>query len=115
MTPDELERFCLALPGTTADIKWEHNRVYSVGGKMFALVNLFGPAAGQVAFKVGPERFLALTDRPGIIPAPYLARHYWICIVGPQVLRDAEWRELLRLSYGLVVAKLPKRLRPSAL
>ena len=31
-----------------------------------------------ISFKVDDDRFLELTDRDGIIPAPYLARVKWV-------------------------------------
>ena len=45
---------------------------------MFAV---FFPADGparSVSFKCEPARFLELTDVPGIVPAPYLARAHWV-------------------------------------
>ena len=33
---DPLVAFCRSLPGATEDIKWEHDLIFSVGGKMFA-------------------------------------------------------------------------------
>ena len=52
-------------------------RALGIGVTAFALVR-FGVhdrKAGNVSFKCQPSRFLELTDVPGIIPAPYLARH----------------------------------------
>ena len=36
MTPAELEKAALALPGAELSIKWGDDRCYVVGGKMFA-------------------------------------------------------------------------------
>jgi predicted DNA-binding protein (MmcQ/YjbR family) len=60
---------------------------------------------------VGQERFLEFTDRPGIIPAPYMARAHWISLTHPDALSAAERDALIRGSYDLVVAKLPKKTR----
>lgn len=73
--------------------------VFSVGEKMFAVTGSATPAEGM-CFKVEDDRFLELTDRPGIIPAPYLARAKW----------DQEAAALLRRSYELL-AKLSKKLQ----
>ena len=59
-----------------------------------AVTNL-GEATGM-SFKVEDERFLELTDRPGIIPAPYLARAKWVYVEDANALDDAEAAGLLR-------------------
>jgi predicted DNA-binding protein (MmcQ/YjbR family) len=110
MTIDSVREICRALPGTTEDIKWGQDLVFSIGGKMYAVVCLEPPHT--VAFKCTPEEFAELVERDGIIPAPYLARAMW---VQEQAIGDAldrqELRTLLRASYELVQAKLPKRKR----
>jgi len=102
--------FCRALPGATEDIKWESNLVFSVAAKMFAVTGVDGAADG-ISFKVERERFLELTDRPGIIPAPYLARAQWVRIVDLRKVDDAEAAALLRRSYELVAARLTKKIQ----
>lgn len=100
--------FCAQLRGVTVDTKWGSDLVFSVGEKMFAVT---GQEAGQergFSFKVDDERFLELTDRPGIIPAPYLARAKWVRVEDIGVLGDAEAKALLQRSYALVFAKLTK-------
>ena len=91
-------------------VQWGDNRVYKVGGKMFAVS---GPdAASLYSFKVDDFRFLELTDLPGVRPAPYLARAKWVQIDPPEcVLDDVEIEELVRDSYKLVFAKLTKKLQ----
>lgn len=103
---------CRALPGTTEDIKWGADRVFSVGGKMFAA--LAADAPDGISFKADDDRFLELTDRPGIVPAPYLARVKWVRVQAG-ALGDAELAALLRRSHELVLAKLPKRVQKEIL
>ncbi|MCY1526222.1 YjbR [compost metagenome] len=80
--------------------------MFSVAGnKMFAILDFLGDG---LAFKVGKELFLGYVDRPGIVPAPYLARAHWIAMQPPYPMGDAELRELLTRSHQLVVARLPK-------
>jgi predicted DNA-binding protein (MmcQ/YjbR family) len=111
MTVDTVRTICRALPDTTEDIKWEHDLVFSVGGKMFAVVCLLPPHT--VAFKCTPEAFAELIERDGIIPAPYLARAMWVQEQGDgERLDRRELAELIGGSYELVVAKLPRRRRP---
>ncbi len=101
---------CRALPGATEDIKWGADLVYSIGGKMFAVTGADDDASG-ISLKVDDERFLELTDRPGIVPSPYLARAKWIRIVDFKAVGDAEAAALLKRSYELVFAKLTKKLQ----
>lgn len=111
MTLDGLRQICRALPGTTEDVKWEQDLCFCVGGKMFAAVNLELPH--QLGFKCTPENFAELTEREGIIPAPYLARAMWVqeSELG-EALERPELAQLLRSAYDLVVAKLPRSKRP---
>ena len=111
MTLETVRTICRALPKVTEDIKWGSDLCFSVGGKMFAVVNMEPPHS--IAFKCAPDTFSELVERPGIIPAPYMARNMW---VQEQELGEAldrrELEELVKASYDLVVAKLPKRLQP---
>ncbi|CAK9889151.1 MULTISPECIES: MmcQ/YjbR family DNA-binding protein [Pseudomonas] len=105
--------FCLSLPGAREDYKWGGIRVFSVAGnKMFAVLDLAG--AG-LSFKVDSELFLGYVDRPGVRPAPYLARAHWISMAPPYPMGRAELTELLQRSHQLVVRRLPKRLQPGLL
>jgi len=113
MTLDTVRSICRALPAVTEDIKWGHDLCFSVAGKMFTVVNVEPPHS--IAFKCEPETFGELVERPGIIPAPYMARNMW---VQEQELGGAldrrELESLVKTSYDLVVAKLPKSRRPGA-
>ncbi|MYN05790.1 MmcQ/YjbR family DNA-binding protein [Pseudoduganella aquatica] len=101
---------CRALPGATEDIKWGADLVFSVGEKMFAVTGNCADAEG-ISFKVDDERFLELTDRPGIIAAPYLARAKWVKIVDFKAVSDAEAAELLTRSHAIIFGKLTKKLQ----
>ncbi|MBC8880298.1 MULTISPECIES: MmcQ/YjbR family DNA-binding protein [Pseudomonas] len=104
---EDIARFCLDLPGAREDYKWGGVRVFSVAEKkMFAVMDLAGE---DLAFKVHPELFLGYVDRPGIRPAPYLARAHWISVADLQTLSADELRDLLTRSHQLVVGRLPKR------
>jgi predicted DNA-binding protein (MmcQ/YjbR family) len=113
MTLETVRSICRALPAVTEDIKWGHDLCFSVAGRMFAVVNIERPHS--IAFKCTPEMFGELVERPGIIPAPYMARNMW---VQEQELGEAldrrEIESLVKTSYELVVAKLPKSKRPAA-
>jgi predicted DNA-binding protein (MmcQ/YjbR family) len=109
MDEKALRRLTASWPGVTAGIKWEHDLIFMVGGKMFCGLCVSGGEHGKLAFKVEPGRFLELTDRPGIIPAPYMARAHWISLADPEVLPAAERTALIRRAYELVAAKLTRK------
>lgn len=113
MKQGDMDALCLRWPGATVDIKWEDARVYAVAGKMFALVRQQADAAtlARLCFKVPDELFLTLTDQPGIVPAPYLARARWVMLEDARRHRRAWIEQQLRSSYELVFAKLPKKTR----
>ncbi len=74
MNFDTLRKYCATLPGATMDIKWGADECHCVGRKMFAVFLVERAKGRSVSFECYPERFLELTDVPGIVPAPYLAR-----------------------------------------
>ena len=76
MTLETVRGICRALPRVTEDIKWQHDLCFCVAGKMFAVVDLEPPHS--IAFKCTPDTFGELVERPGIIPAPYMARNMWV-------------------------------------
>ncbi len=108
MDVDWLRELCLSFAGTTEQIQWGYDLVFKVGGKMFAVTPL-EPAPVCLSFKASPENFAELTERQNIIPAPYMARAQWVALqTGDALTRDELWR-LLRESYQMVFAKLPRK------
>jgi len=112
MNVDWLRELCLSFPGATEQIQWGSDLLFKVGGKMFAATPL-EPARVCLSFKASPENFAELTERSNVIPAPYLARAQWVALETRDALPQAELARLLRESYDLVFAKLPKKIRES--
>jgi predicted DNA-binding protein (MmcQ/YjbR family) len=110
MDIDWIRNLCLSFPQTTEQIQWGDDLVFKVAGKIHA-ITVLNPAKIWLCFKVSPEKFAELTERPGIIPAPYLARAKWIALETKDALPSDELTLLLRESYDMVVAKLPKKIR----
>jgi predicted DNA-binding protein (MmcQ/YjbR family) len=110
MDAEWLRKVCLALPHTTEHIQWGYDLVFKVHGKMFAVAPL-EPAPVVLSFKCSEQSFAELTERPEVIPAPYMARAKWVALQTREAIRREELAELLRTSYELVFAKLPKRLQ----
>jgi predicted DNA-binding protein (MmcQ/YjbR family) len=71
------------------------------------------PSKTWLTFKCTPEEYAELTERDGVIQAPYFAKNQWVALETPHALRATEWEERLQRSYALVVEKLPKKLRAS--
>ena len=113
MNIDQLRKLCLSFPGATEQMQWGDNLLFKVGGRMFAITSL-EPAKVWISLKANPENFAELTERPGVIPAPYLARAKWIALESADTLPDAEISQLVRESYELVLAKLPRKARELA-
>jgi predicted DNA-binding protein (MmcQ/YjbR family) len=110
MLTDFVRACCRAFPHATESLQWEVDLVFKIGGKMFAVTPL-EPAPVVLSFKCSPEDFAELTERPGIIPAPYLARAHWVALQNEDALAAAELKRRLRASYDLVYAGLPKKTR----
>src|SRR5260370_1713811 len=113
MHVDLLREVCLSFPGATEQIQWGSDLLFKVGGKMFAVTPL-EPAPVCLSFKASPETFAELTERPNIIPAPYLARAQWVALETRDALQAQELARLLRESYEMVFAKLPRKTREAA-
>jgi len=107
MDIDAIRKFCLSLPHTTEQVQWGADLVFKVDGKMFSVAAL-EVAPVCLSFKCSPENFVELCERPGIIPAPYLARAQWVALETPGALTNDELRELLAEAYRLVWERLPK-------
>jgi predicted DNA-binding protein (MmcQ/YjbR family) len=112
MDIDWLREFCLSLPHTTENIQWEDDLVFKIAGKMYAVVAL-EPADHWLSLKSSPEDFATLVDRPGIVPAPYLARANWVALETEDALPRPEVKLLLAQAHELVLAKLPKKTQAS--
>jgi predicted DNA-binding protein (MmcQ/YjbR family) len=101
-----LKDFCRSLTATTEDVKWGDNHCFSVGGKLYAGFDLDDEKT--YAFLCDDEDFDRLTERPGIIPAPYSARFGWVRVTAP-ALSLAEASAQLTKAHALAAAKLSKK------
>jgi len=78
---------------------------------MFNVLVLDPSRSVCMSFKCTPETFAELTERDGIIPAPYVARYHWVALERFDALKGAELKGLIKNSYDMVLAKLPGKLR----
>jgi predicted DNA-binding protein (MmcQ/YjbR family) len=100
----------MSQPHCTETVQWGFDLVFKIGGKMFAVTPL-EPAPVCLSFKCSPEDFAELTERPGIIPAPYMARAQWVALQSDDALSAAELKRYLPKAYKLVFAKLTKKMQ----
>lgn len=110
MEIESLRQFCLSLPHVTEGVQWDHDLLFRVGGKMFAVASL-DVAPTRVSFKCTPEKFAELTGQEEITPAAYMARNHWVTLHRLDALEAQETESLIRESYRMVWAKLTKKLR----
>ncbi len=112
MNYEDLRDYCMSLKGVTESFPFdEFSLVMKVQGKMFALLPLDNPET-QIALKCDPERAIALREEfEAITPAYHFNKKHWNSVfVHPQISREFMC-ELIRHSYNLVVAGLPKTLK----
>jgi predicted DNA-binding protein (MmcQ/YjbR family) len=110
MTVEEIRDICLSLKGVEEGIKWENHLCFTIGGKMFFVINPDNfPINGS--FKTTPEIFDCLTNLDGFTPAPYLAKHCWVHYDDIERLNRAKWTEHIERAYSLVLEKLPLKVR----
>lgn len=110
MNLEQLQKFCLACPGATEDIKWGADLCFCVGEKMFCVTGA-DSIVGGLSVKCTPEKFAELIEREGIDPAAYVGRYKWVRISDLNAVSNGELQDLISTSYQLVRDKLPKGVR----
>ena len=113
MNVERLRELLLKLPHVIEAEQWGGLLYWigdkAIGGKTFLHMNVEAGQGHPAMFSAGAERFAELCERQGIIPAPYLARGFWVAVERWDALRDSEWQEELRAAHAIVYAKLPAR------
>lgn len=110
MRLDRLKSFALGLPRTTVIEQWG-GLVFKVAGKVFIILSMDDALPGGISLKCAPEEFDALVVRDGFIQAPYCAKRHWFRLEDISLVPERELHTLIRRSYDLVVAKLPKKIQ----
>jgi predicted DNA-binding protein (MmcQ/YjbR family) len=116
MDAEGIRAYLLSLPHAVETMQWGANLVFwvgdkAIGGKMFALVNLDGDGKALISYAAGRERYSELLEVEGIIPAPYMARIFWVAVERWDVFRTKEWEQELHAAYTITLNKLPPRTR----
>jgi predicted DNA-binding protein (MmcQ/YjbR family) len=108
MDIESIRRYCLQFPHATENVQWGATLCFKLDGKLFVVAAL-EPGPVRLSFKCTPESFVELCERPGVRPAPYMARAQWVGLEQLNFIPDAELRELIAESYRLVWERLPKK------
>jgi predicted DNA-binding protein (MmcQ/YjbR family) len=108
MNIEDLRTICKSFSAVTEDVKWGHDLVFSIGGKMFCVVGL-GETPASASFKVKDEEFEEISNRSGFKPAAYVARYKWVSIDDIRNMDEKSWKHYLFQSYSLVKDKLPNK------
>jgi len=113
MNVKEVKNYCLSFPGAMATERSDPNNilVYSVHDKKFAYFKTSQPEKWRFSFRVSPDRFLELTDQPGVKPARYMHRFHWVSIVRVNSFDEDYLVELIHWSYQKAVCSLPKKIQ----
>jgi len=119
MNAEQTRAFLLGLPHVEETMQWGANLVYwagdkAIGGKMFALMNLDedknpDKPAPVLAFYAGPERYTELLESEFFMPAPYMARIYWVALKQWRGASRAQMEPLLQQAHAGVLERLPAR------
>src|SRR5579864_1752827 len=104
MNIDSLRKFCLSFPHAAETLQWGEELCFKVAGKIFVMVGL-GSVPQTLVCKCDPERFAEMTEREGIVPAPYVGRYKWVMLEHLDALREVELKELITRSYAMVASK----------
>jgi predicted DNA-binding protein (MmcQ/YjbR family) len=113
MNVAQLKQFCRAFPQATERSYGEpwNFLVYAVDGKKFAYFKTSEPERWRFSMRVAPDRFVELTDVPGVKPARYRGRFGWITIVNVSSFPAAYLHELVEWSYRRAFDSLSKSRR----
>jgi len=111
---EAVERACLVKPGAFLDRPFgPETLVYKVAGRIFALVASRATPL-QVSLKCDPELAVALrSSYPAITAGYHLNKRHWNTVRLDGSVPESTVRELIDLSYDLVVARLPAAARRS--
>ena len=97
----QLQKFCQNLPGTNERLLPDPYNilVYSMDKINFAYFKTSEPERWRFSIKVTPDRFVELTDVPGVKPARYRGRYHWVTIVDVANFPAGYLKELVTWSH----------------
>lgn len=111
MNKSEVRKYLLAKNGAVEDNPFKMGvPVFKVGGKMFALINI-GDWDNSINLKYHKDSIEALrSSHEAIVPGYHMNKNHWNTL-HIKDLKDSVVKELIDISYDLVVASLTKAKR----
>lgn len=111
-TLKDLRKYCLAKPGVYEDFPFDNvTLTFRVKGKMFALCGV-NDDPPQVNLKCDPELSELLREKyDAVKPGWHMNKRHWITLTLDGSLPASEVRELINMSYELVIQGLSKKER----
>ena len=112
MNHESIRDYCLSLPHTNEGLPFDEvSLVFKVHGKMFAILSLDAQPP-RINLKNDPDTNIELRERyPCILPGYHMNKQHWNTVVVEAHLSWPFVQELIRTSYEMIYAKLPKKLR----
>lgn len=113
MDLETARQYALSKKATTESFPFDDQAlVFKVMNKMFAVMSLARQPT-SMNLKCDPERAVELREEypESVLPAWHMNKTHWNSVVLESELSDKKIRELIDLSYDLVVAKMTKKMR----
>ena len=113
MDLEKIRSYCLKKKGVTETLPFdEETPVYKVMGKMFLLSNLTPPVS--INIKCDPELAVEFRERyEAVTPGFHMNKTHWNTVLLDGTVPDKYIFEWIDMSYNLVVASLPRKVRES--
>ena len=113
MNIEAYREYCLSKPGATESVpfpKLPDVLVFKVAGQMFSATDM--STFESISIKHYPEKIEDLkAEYPSVIDPAYFSKKHWCFVLMDGMTPDDLIREWLDISYELVVAGLPKKVR----
>ncbi len=109
MKREWLRRFWMGLPHATEAVQWR-TILYSRSVAKCSPLRPWSRVGFGFLFKCSSEDFAELTERKGVVPAPYLARASWVALADADALTMSKLEMYLRRAYQIIRAKLPRKI-----
>jgi predicted DNA-binding protein (MmcQ/YjbR family) len=111
MNIEEFREYCLSLPGTTEGLPFDDKTlVFYVKKKMFALTDI--DDFESINLKCDPDEAILLREEyEAVIPGYHMNKKHWNTVKMDGSVKDEQIKKWIKNSYGLVVAKLPRKIQ----